>query len=236
MRMRVVLAAGLLLAGCGRDRADRAYFEALEGEEKGMEREQQVALMDLAIQLSPRRAYYYETRAGYRIDLKQYDRAIADLDRAIELVDRPYARFLRGMAWCQIAEYRRSLADFDSAIVRQPFNSQFYRGRSLARAAVGDVVGALADADRLVAGEPQRGESYFVRGVARTLLGRDRDAIADFNRAATIRPELVYVVEERMRAYQRIGDSIGAQLDEETAARLREEQSGCAPCLDPFRY
>ena len=79
----------LLLAGCGHDAADRDYFAALDGEEKGMTREQQIALIDRAIFLAPKRAYYYETRAGYWIDLRQFDHALADLDRAIAMVDRP---------------------------------------------------------------------------------------------------------------------------------------------------
>ena len=83
----VVLA--LMAAGCGHDRADRLYLEALDGEEKGMSREQQIANLDLAIQLNPRRAYYYETRAGYRVGNRQFDLALADLDRDVALVPRP---------------------------------------------------------------------------------------------------------------------------------------------------
>jgi tetratricopeptide (TPR) repeat protein len=221
---------------CGHDRADREYFAALRGEETGLTREQQIAHLDQAILLAPKRAFFYETRAGYWIDLRDFDRARQDLDRAIELVDRPYSHFMRGLASCQAGEIERSLGDFDTAIARQPSNGQFYRGRSLARSAVGDSTGALADAQRLVAMEPQRGESWYARGVARTRFGRDREAIEDFDRAAAIRPELVYVVEARARALDRLGDQDAARRDFEDAARMREEQAGCAACLDPFRY
>jgi tetratricopeptide (TPR) repeat protein len=222
--------------GCGRDRADRAYFDALRGEETSMTREQQVALLSEAIALSPRRAYYYETRAIYLIDLKRFDLARRDLDRDIELTDRPYARFMRGLVACQSGQYAGSLADFDAAIARQPDNTQFYRGRSLARAAVGDAVGALQDAEHLVDSVPQQAESYYARGVASVLLGHVREAIADFDRAAAIRPELVYVVEARAQALERIGDRAGARRDRDAIPALRVEHGGCAPCLDPFRY
>lgn len=87
-----------------------------------------------------------------------------------------------------------------------------------------------------MAAVPQRAESRHARGVARTMLGREREAIADFDRAASIRSEPVYVVEARLGARGRIGDSVGVRLDRDAAARLRAEHEGCAACLDPFRY
>jgi tetratricopeptide (TPR) repeat protein len=232
----VIAAMVMVVHGCGRDRADREYFAALEGEEKGMTREEQVAHLDRAIHLSPERAFYYDTRAGYYIDLRQFERARSDLDRSIELVPRPYAYFMRGLASCQEGEVARALADFDTAIARQPENGQFYRGRSRARAATGDAVGALQDALQLVAALPQQGESYYARGVARALWGHDVEAVADFDRALSIRPELVYVIEARAVAQERLGDVAHARADHHAAEQLRHEQSGCAPCLDPFRY
>jgi len=238
LRAALACFAGLacLASGCGHDPADREYLAALRGEETGMTREQQIAHLDRAITIAPRRAHYYETRAIYWIDLRQFDRARRDLDRDIERVDRPYARFLRGLLACQAGDIGRSLADFDTAIARQPSNTQFYRGRALARVATGDAAGALQDAEHLVATAPQQAESFYARGMARALLGRDREAIADFDRAAATRPELVYVLEARARALGRIGDSTRAGWDRDAIARLRADHAGCAPCLDPFRY
>ena len=230
--------AGLtaLAVGCSHDAADREYFAALRGEETGMTREEQIAHLDRAILLAPQRSYYYDTRAIYWIDLRQFDRAGSDLDRSIDLERSPYNYFLRGLASCQAGEAALSLADFDAAIAQQPSNTQFYRGRSLARAANGNADGALEDAEHLVTGLPQQAESYHARGVALALLGRDGEAVADFDRAAQIRPELVYVVEARARSLDRLGDTVRARADRESASRLRVEHSGCAPCLDPFRY
>ena len=122
---RAVIRTGLaclaaLSAGSGHDMADRAYLAALKGEENGMTREQQIALIDQAIAIRPERAYYYDTRAGYRIDLRRFDLALADFDRSIALSDRPYARFMRGLARCEAGNPAGALADFDTAIVRQP--------------------------------------------------------------------------------------------------------------------
>jgi tetratricopeptide (TPR) repeat protein len=230
--------AGLavIATSCGHDQADREYLTALDGEEKGMTRAEQIAHIDQAIRLNPDRAYYYDTRAGYLIDEREFDRARIDLDRSIALLPRPYAYFMRGLATCQAGDVAESLPDFDTAIAQQPENAQFYRGRSLARAETGDPAGALEDAERLVDALPQQAESYHARGVALAGLGRDAEAIADFDRAADIRPDLVYVIEARARSHERLGDSARAQADWEHAARLRVEKEGWAACLDPYRY
>src|SRR5437764_13553607 len=129
-----------------------------------MGRKQQIAHIERAVELEPARAYYWETLATYRIDLRVFDRAKSDLDQAVRLQDRPYLRFLRGLVLCQSGHPGDALPDFDAAISGQPENSQFYRGRALARAAVGRAGEALNDAERLISLAPQRGESYYARG------------------------------------------------------------------------
>ena len=231
-----VTGVALLAIGCGHDAADQEYLAALRGEEEGMTRLEQIAHIDRAILLAPERAYFYETRAVYWVDLQQFDRALMDLDRDIELAPRPYAYFLRGLVSCQAGSIAQSLADFDTAIAQQPENNQFYRGRSLARAATGDAAGALADAEHLVAQVPQQAESFYARGVALALLDRDREAVADFDRAIGIRTDLVYILEARIESLERLGEGTRANLDRQSLERLRVEHDGCAACLDPFRY
>ena len=201
-----------------------------------MGRVEQIARIDRAIALAPDRAWYRETHAIYCIDLHRFEQATADLDTAIVLADRPYLRFLRGLVTCQRGEYARSLADFDLAIRGQPENAQFYRGRALARAAVGRHQEALADADRLVTLAPQQGESYYARGVALSGLGRDREAVAQFDESLRRRPELVYPLRARAASYDRLGEGSRAAADRDEARRKEEHDSNYALCLDPFRY
>jgi len=49
---------------------------------------------------------------------------------------------MRGLVTCELGHAPQSLADFDNAIASQPANTQFYRGRSLARSATGDAADA----------------------------------------------------------------------------------------------
>ena len=209
---------------------------ALRGEETGMGREEQLARLEHAIALEPRRAWYRETHAIYSIDLRRYDRAAADLDTAIQLADRPYLRFLRGLVACERGAFEASIPDFDRAIAGQPRNAQFYRGRSLARSRTGRYAEGLQDAERLLAMAPQQGESHYARGVALAGLGRRREAIASFDRSLRIRPELIYPLADRAAAYAALGDSLRAEADRAEAARREREETPFAVCRDPFRY
>lgn len=231
-----MLAMLALTCACAVDPAERAYRDALRGEETGMTREQQVALLDRAIALAPRRAQLYETRAIYRIDLQQFAAARADLDQDIRLADRPYARFLRGMVACQMGDFAPSLADFDAAIAAQPGNVQFYWGRSLARSASGDPVGGLADGRQAVEIAPESAQSFHARGVALAGLGRYGEAITDFDRTLTLRPELVYALAGRANAREQTGDAAGAAEDRAAFESQRAAHATCAMCLDPYRY
>ena len=232
--LAAVLAA--LASACAPDPAQREYLAALKGKESGMTREEQIAHVDRAIALAPKRAEYYETRATYRLDLQRWVAARADLDLSIRLVDRPYARFLRGLAACELGLFDKAVADFDTAIARDPKNAQFYRGRALAKATKGDPGGALEDADRLLAVAPAMGESHYARGVALLALGRDREALPEFDAALRIRPELAYVLEARALAHERLDQDEQAAADRAAFVDVTERQRNCAPCRDPYRY
>ena len=232
--MRLWLLLVLPVLSCSMDPAERDYYAALRGEETGMSRREQLALIESAIALEPHRASYRETHAIYSIDVHEFERATADLDTAIQLADRPYLRFLRGLVACQRGEYERSLPDFDRAIAGQPKNAQFYRGRSLARSAVGRYGEALEDADRLRTMVPQQGETYYARGVALAGLQRWSEAVEAYDEALRIRPDLVYPLRTRADAREALGDTLLARADREEAAS--KEPNAYAPALDPFRY
>ncbi|MDA0206927.1 MAG: tetratricopeptide repeat protein [Acidobacteria bacterium] len=237
-RLRRILGPLILLctAFCGHDEADREYLTALRGEEEDMTREEQIAHIDRAIEISSTRARYWEARAIYRIDLHQFDAALADLDRAVKLAESPYIRFLRGLALCQSGRHAESLADFDAAIAGQPENAQFYRGRALARVEVGMAADALADADHLVALAPQQAASHYARGRSLAALGRDREALAQYDEAIRQRPELVYPLRARADSLERLGETTRAAADRSAAESSAGEREACAVCLDPFRY
>ena len=219
---------------CRGDPAEREYFAALEAADVGAPIEEQLAHVERAIVLAPERAPYYEMRGGYRARLGDLEGASADYDRLIALQDRPYARFLRANLTAKRGEPARALADYDRAIEAQPWNLQFYRGRALARAAVGRGEDALADAERLVAAQPQWAPSWHARAVALLAVGRPQAALADIERALGMSPESAYFWSTRAEANERLGDAQSAARDRSLATKTAEEQAGCGNCLDPY--
>lgn len=235
-RAPIIVLAALCLGSCWRDAADREYFAALAGDEDDSTYEERIAHLDRAIELEPTRSGYYEARAILHIDHQDFGSALDDLDQAVVRGDRPYLRFLRGLARCQGGDCGAAVPDFDLAIDQQPANGQFYRGRALALVTLGRFAEGLADAERLIEMEPQVGRSYYARGVALAGLERHEDAIRDFDEALRRMPELVYPVLARADSYDAIGDSAGATSDREAATVRPGEGAPCAYCVDPFRY
>ena len=237
MDRRRTLAAALVfgLLACGRDPAQDEYFAALEAADRGAPLEEQLAHVERAIAIAPEpRAAYFQMRAGYRTSLGDLAGAEADYGRAIELSEQPYLRFQRANLIAHGGEPERALADYDRAIAAQPENAQFYRGRALARAAVGRAAEALADAEHLRGELPQQAETWHARGVARLALGQARLALADFDHTIGAQPELAFAWSSRAAARERLGDVQGAAADRAQAEKMAEEKAGCGYCLHPW--
>lgn len=234
MNKLAFLLAPLFLAACGRDAAETAYFDSLREAKAGAPVERQLALLDEAIRLEPRRAWYHERRGLLRVDAGDYAEGLEDFDEAIRLADRSYLRWLRALALAQRGKYKEALPDFDLAIERQPKNLQFYRGRGLARAESGDLRGARADAAFLLATVPHWHDGHWLMGRVEELDGRCERAVPFLEKALEIRPELIFprkALIRCLRKTRRIGEA-----DVQAAELAKRETRAPAAYADPFRY
>jgi tetratricopeptide (TPR) repeat protein len=95
-------------------------------------------------------ARIYRGRALARVQLKQHQAAIGDftLALALEPADRDL-RLERGRAYLACRSWKEAAADFDEVLLRDPTQTEGYRGRALARLHQGQVREAAEDADRL---------------------------------------------------------------------------------------
>ncbi|MDZ7616677.1 MAG: tetratricopeptide repeat protein, partial [Patescibacteria group bacterium] len=81
----------------------------------------------------------YLKRAARWHEEREYDKAIADYDRAIALAPkRIYIYWDRADAWYEKREYAKALADLDRAIEINPRYLEGYAGRAWVRAACPD--------------------------------------------------------------------------------------------------
>ena len=130
-----------------------------------------------------KRATSYQKRGDY-------DRAIADMDRAVALAPGDAESYLtRGEAYHEKHNAGRAIADYDKAI-SQPDFARAYNGRGWHYDSSNDHQRAGKDFDKaiallnaLISRDPARAEDYNIRGDA--YVGKkDYDrAIADFDRA-----------------------------------------------------
>ena len=168
--------------------AMREYQAALENRSHGTTTdEEQLARLDLAVQLDPTAVEYRELRAAYLSAVGRLSEAKADLDRAIELADRPNLRFARAGVLCALGSYEGALVDLDQAIVAQPENAQFYPSRAVARAAVGRIEETRTDAEAAIARAPEDVDGLFARSIVLRAQGQPEAALADLDPIAANR-------------------------------------------------
>jgi tetratricopeptide (TPR) repeat protein len=106
-----------------------------------------ISLADLyeAIRLDPYRADAFNNRGLTYSGLQQYEQAIADFTRAIELSPQPRTYDSRGRAFFKARDYASALADFSRSIEVDPEFAKAWRHRGEVRAAMGDYEGARQD-------------------------------------------------------------------------------------------
>jgi superkiller protein 3 len=238
--LRFVVLALLLpqLAGCvEQDAARREAKAAAEIADHGGPLEEQIAHMDRAIELAPERAIYWETRAGLYMSLCDNVRALADIDQAVKLADRPFLRFRRGLVLCRSGRFAEAVPEFDLAIAQQPENSQFYRSRALALLALGEAEAAEEDTRVLFSLDPNRIYNFFVRGAVLMELGRYHQAISDLDRAVEEQSDAFYVFRARAHCLDQLGKTRRAAADRRRADTLERDNGpdhGCNPGTTPY--
>jgi uncharacterized caspase-like protein/Flp pilus assembly protein TadD len=125
-------------------------------------------------------------RAEALIRLRQYGRALLDLDKVIAsqphvAVADAYAR--RGNVYLRMANYDRALADADQAISLKPDLALAYAVRALYHLEKDDNAGALADANEVIRLSAGDAVSYLLRAEAYLRQGQPAEAEADAGRA-----------------------------------------------------
>ena len=92
----------------------------------------------------------------YHRNKGQYDRAIANYDKAIKLDPKfAIAYNNRGIAYGQKGDDDRAIADFDTAIKLDPKSADTYYNRGIAYGQKGDYDRAIADFDTAIKLDPK---------------------------------------------------------------------------------
>jgi lipoprotein NlpI len=126
----------------------------------------------------------YFTRAAEWASQGKHDRAIQDLDMAIELDPKVAGQYLnRALSLSERGEHERAIRDYAAAIKLAPDDVRMYIGRAVEWTVLGDYKRALADYDEVIRRQPKNMNGHFGRGRVRFYAGEFMQAASDFLRA-----------------------------------------------------
>jgi tetratricopeptide (TPR) repeat protein len=127
----------------------------------------------------PYEADYYATRGAAYFSLSQYDKSLADLDKAISVRQAAEFYFQRGLLHIARAEPALAKADLDQVIKLKPDFSPAYMMRGVVSYKSGAYGEAVTFFDGAVKRVPTYYQALFARGVAKKKSGDDRGGEKD---------------------------------------------------------
>ncbi len=156
-------------------------------------------------------------------ELRNYDMAIANFDKGLELAPQEASGYLgRGLVFNTKKDYDRAIADFGKAIQLEPTtDAYFLRGEAFL--AKGEYDPAIADYDKVLQLDPQRVRTYLQRAGAHYHKGDSDRAISDVDKLIQVAPTAT-AYSLRGLAYSTRGDYEQAIADYTRAIQLDPEE------------
>lgn len=130
-----------------------------------------------------------------KVELKEYQEAIAYLKRSIELnPNYSYSYYYRGRAKDGLEDYRGAILDYSKAIVLDEKNYKAYFNRAIDNSLLGDFNSSILDCEKLIeANLPEYHldyhlfvKAYFWRGMCRIELGQKDNGCLDLSKAGEL--------------------------------------------------
>ncbi len=230
LRKRTFIAASLLIMPISAARADRyedcnAWDSDPERSERGCSeiiergRKESVAW----------RAGAHNGRGNVYYSKGDYDRAIADYTKAVELDPKDAVTHNnRGVAYYVKRDYDHAIADYTKAVELDPKFAVAYSNRGGAYYDKGDYDHAIADHNKAIALNPKYGAAYLRRGTAYYKKGDYDRAIADLTRHFELGGNTPAAFRTRAEAYEKTGKKALADADYDKATALELAATGAA--------
>ena len=172
-------------------------------------------------------AIVYARRGNAYHERREYDSAIADYTKVIEIKPRDAVAYNnRGIAYRAKGDNDSAIADYTKAIDIDPRDVRAYNNRGIAYRAKGDNDSAIADHTRAIEIDPEFASAYNSRGIAYRAKGDNDRAIADHTKAIEIDPELAGAYYNRSLAYHAKGDNDHAIEDATKAIKINPGHGG----------
>jgi TonB family protein len=161
----------------------------------------------------PTTAAAYVTRGNNRLNHGEYDLAIADFEKAIDMDPTAAMGFAdRGMAYIWKRQYELARKDLDAAYALDPRNPVVFRGRGMLAVDADDLGGAIEAFTTSLEIEPHNVFSLQHRAAALLLAGEQDKALAGYAEAIQLQPSSLLSYAARsgiFRAQGKIELSVG---------------------------
>ena len=145
--------------------------------------EKKLVCTSIYSQYSPA-AYAYAQRALAKNHLNQYDEAIKDLDKIIEMYPAySYAYLVRGNIKKWMGIYHEAILEYDKAIEFNPNDPEAYIRRGEVKKIQSDYNAAYIDFSKAIDIDKKSIEAYILRGEIYGLQGFHNEAAKDFDMA-----------------------------------------------------
>jgi lipoprotein NlpI len=144
----------------------------------------------------------YLNRGYYFTSKRQYDEAISDYTKALEINPRYIEAYNnRGLACASKGQYDNAISDYNEALKINPRYIEAYNNRGNAYLSKGQYDNAISDYNKILKIDSRYAVAYYNRGVAYTAKGQYDQAISDFSKALEIIPWFESAYSNRARTY-----------------------------------
>ena len=179
--------------------------------------------------LSPATAQYHTNRGDDYSNKGDYDRAIAEYTKAIELETNEDIHaiqyYYRGLAFESKGDLQNALSDYSQVIKIKPNESRAFFARGGIHLSNKNYDLAVADFTQAIRIDPKYADAYYNRGLTFQYEGDFKNAISDFSQVVKINPNDGEAYFERGLNYALNGDYELSVDDFTQAIKLNSEDA-----------
>ncbi len=173
-----------------------------------------------AVELDPSNslaAHNLAVLSGFKGNLKESEKQLTEVIRTNPSLSYPLAE--RGYVRGKLANWIGALDDFNSAILIEKNDPNYYFNRGIAKEKLKDFVGALADFTCATNLKSDFDKAWLTRGNLLVKLKRLKEAIQDYTIAISLYDGYATAYYNRALAYHKLGNLKEACLDLQSAQR-----------------
>ena len=165
---------------------------------------------------------------------KDYQGAIADLNKAIELNPKDArAYYNRGVVKDELKQYKEAIADYTEAIKLNPKYSYAYNNRGVVKGKLKQHKEAIADFDKDIELNPEYAQAYYNRGLAYRELGQKEKADTDSRTWAKLIGERTKEIKEKSETVKSKIEAVEEKT--ENIAKQTEETQAFQKTLEDLK-